>query len=64
MDATGFNKDFLNGLLGKISKENKKIFFLGNSNSNLLHYKEHRPANDFFDSLSSSSLPPYILPLT
>ena len=64
MDVIGFNKNFLNELLHKISKEDKNIFFLGNSNSNLLHYKEHRPADDFFDSLASSSLLPYILPLT
>ena len=51
----------MNGLLDKISKEEKTIFLLGDFNINLLNYNEHRLANDFLDSLASSSLLPYKL---
>ena len=61
MDVTDFNQNYLNGLLDKISKEEKNIFLLGDFNINLLNYNEHRPTNDFLDSLASSSLLPYIL---
>ena len=61
MDVTDFNQNYLNGLLDKISKEEKNIFLLGDFNINLLNYNEHIPTNDFFDSLVSSSLLPYIL---
>ena len=64
MDVTDFNQNYLNGLLDKISKEEKNIFLLGDFNINLLNYNEHRPTNDFLDSLASSSLLPYILQLT
>ena len=61
MDVTDFNQNYLNGLLDKISKEEKNIFLLGDFNINLLNYNEHRPTNDFLDSLASSSLFLYIL---
>ena len=48
----------VNGLLDKISKEEKTIFLFGDFNINLLNYNEHRPANDFLDSFASSSLLP------
>ena len=60
MDVTDFNH-YLNRLLDKISREKKSIFLLGDFNINLLNYNEHRPTNDFLDSLASSSLLPFII---
>ena len=42
--VTDVNGNYLNGLLGKISKEEKNIF-LGDFNVNLLNYNDHRPTN-------------------
>ena len=64
MDITDFKQNCLNGLLDKISKEEKNIFILGDFNSNFLNYNEHRPTNDFLDPLGSSSLLPSIMKLT
>ena len=64
MDVRDFSQNCWNGLLDKISKEEKNIFLLGDFNINLLNYNEHRPTNDFLDSLASSSLLPYILQST
>ena len=61
MDVTDFNPNYMNGLIDKISKEEKNIYLLGEFNINLLNYNEHRPTNDFLDSLASSSLLSYIL---
>ena len=62
MDVTDFNQNNLNGLLDKISKKEKKIIFLlGDFNIKLLNYNQHRPTNDFLDSLISNSLLSYIL---
>ena len=62
MDVTDFNKNYLNGLLDKILKE-EKTYFLKHTDFNisLLNYNEHRSTNDFLDSLASTSLLPYIL---
>ena len=64
MDITDFKQNCLNGLLDKISKEEKNIFILGDFNSNFLNYNEHRPTNDFLYPLGSSSLLPSIMKLT
>ena len=64
MDVTDFNQNYLNGLLDKVPKEEKNIFLLGDFNINLLNYNEHRPTNNFLDSLGSSSLLLFILQLT
>ena len=60
-DTTDFNRNYLNTLLDKISKEQKHIFLLGDFNMNFLNYNEYRPTNNFLDSLASNSLLPYIL---
>ena len=60
-DTTDFNRNYLNTLLDKISKEQKHIFLLGDFNMNFLNYNEYRPTNNFLDSLVSNSLLPYIL---
>ena len=62
MDVSDFNnKNHLNTLLDKLSKENKQVFLLGDFNINLLNYNDHQPTNEFLDSLASNSFIPYIL---
>ena len=51
----------LTQMLEKVSKEQKQIFLLQDFNFNLLNYNVHQPNNDFFDSLASNSIIPYIL---
>ena len=60
MDIIDFD-NYLNKMLEKISKEQEQIFLLEDSYINLLNYNVHQPANDFFDSLTSNSIIPYIL---
>ena len=64
MDLTGFNCNYLNKLLENISKEQKSIFLLGDSNINLLNYNEHNQTNEFLDSHASISFILLILQLT
>ena len=61
MDVSGFNKNCLNTLLDKLSKENKQVFLLGDFNINLLSYNDHQPKNEFLGSLASDSFILYIL---
>ena len=61
MDASDLNKNYLNTLLDKLSKENKQVFILNDFNINLLNYNDHQPTNEFLDSLASNSFIPYIL---
>ena len=61
MDLDDFNKNFLNKLLEKVSKEQKSVYLLGDFNVNLLNYNDHPPTNEFLDSLASNSVIPYIL---
>ena len=41
--------------------KNKTPFLLGAFNIDLMHYNEHKPTNEFFDSLASNSYLPYII---
>ena len=50
------NTNDLNNLLDKISKEKKSVFTLDDFDVNLLHYNNHDPSNEFFDSLATHSL--------
>ena len=61
MDVSDFNKNYLDTLLDKLSKQNKQVFLLGDFNINLLNYNDHQPTNEYLDSLSSNSFIPYIL---
>ena len=54
MDVTEFN-NILNNLLKKINQEQKTVFLLGDFNIDLVHYNEHKPTNEFSDSLASNS---------
>ena len=56
----GFNKN-LNPLLDKLSKENKRVFLLGDFNINLLNYNDQQPTDEFLDSLASNSFLPCFL---
>ena len=61
MDVTYFNKNYLNPVLDKLSKESKQVFLLGDFNIDLLNYNDHQPTNEFLDSLASNSFSRYIL---
>ena len=60
MADTSFN-NILNNLLKKINQEQKTVFLLGDFNIDLMHYNEHKPTNEFLDSLASNSYIPYII---
>ena len=59
MDVSDFNKDYLNTLLDKLSKENKQASLLDDFTINLLNYNDHQSANEFLDSLASNSIMQY-----
>ena len=61
MDVTDFNNYLLNNLLKKINQEQKNLFLLGDFNIDLMDYNEHKPTNEFLDSLASNSYLPYII---
>ena len=61
MDIDDFNKNFLNKLLEKVSKEQKSVYLLGDCNVNLLNYNDHPHTNEFLDSVASNSVIPNIL---
>ena len=60
MDVTDFNNNLRKNLLKKINQE-QKIVFLRDFNVDLMHYHEHKPRNEFLDSLASDSYLPYII---
>ena len=59
MDVSDFNKNYLNTLLDKLSKENKEASLLDDFTINLLNYNDHQSANEFLDSLASNSIMQY-----
>ena len=59
MDVSDFNKNYLNILLDKLSKENKQASLLDDFTINLLNYHDHQSANEFLDSLASNSIMQY-----
>ena len=61
MDINEFNDKYVNKLLDNIKKENKTTFLLGDFNNDLLKYESHTSTNEYLDSLSSSTILPYIL---
>ena len=58
MDVTEFS-NILHNLLKKINQEQKTVFLLGDFNIDLMHYNDHKPANEFLGSLSFNSYLPY-----
>ena len=60
IDLDDFNKNVLNKLLEKVSKEQKSVYLLGDFNVNLLNYNDHTPTNEVLDSLASNAVIPYI----
>ena len=50
MDLKEFNDYYY--LLGKLSRENKTVFLLGEFSIDLLNFDQHLPTNEFLDSLS------------
>ena len=61
MDLNGFNNDYLNPLLVKLSKEKETVFLLGDDNVDLSKYEKHFPTNEFLDSFAPSIFLPYII---
>ena len=57
MDVTDFNKN----LLKKINHEQEKVSILDDFNCDLVLYNEHKPTNEFLDSLASNSYMPCII---
>ena len=53
--------NILNNLLRKNNQQQKTVFLLGNFNIDVIHYNEHRPTNEFLDSLASDSYLLYII---
>ena len=60
MEVTKFY-NILNNLLKIINQEPKTVILLGNFNTDLKHYNEHKPTNEFLDSLASNSYLSYII---
>ena len=60
MDVTKFN-NILKSLLKKNNQKQKTVFLLGDFNIDLMHYNEHKPTNEFLDSIPSNSYLPYII---
>ena len=46
MDVSEFN-DILNNLLKKKNQGQKTVFLLGNFNSDLMYYNQHKSTNQF-----------------
>ena len=59
MDLNEFNCYYLNPHLGKLAKEQKTVFCLGDFNIDLFKYEQHKATNEFLDSLSSIMFLPY-----
>ena len=55
-----FNK-YIDGVMSKISKQNKLVFCMGGFYVNLLNYYMHSYRNDFVNTMISHYLLPYIL---
>ena len=55
-----FNK-YIDGIITKISKENKIMFCMGDFNVNLLNYDMHSHTNNFVNTMISPYLLRYIL---
>ena len=45
----------------KLIKNKKQCFLLSDFSIDLMHYNEHKPTNEFLDSLASNSYLPYII---
>ena len=56
LTLAGFNQNFIQLLLDKLSFENKNIILLGDFNIDLLHYANDNQTRIFLDQIYSSSL--------
>ena len=61
VDLNEFNDYYVNILLDKLSKENKILFLLGDSNVDLLNYDQRSATNEFLESLYCHMLLPHIV---
>ena len=53
MDLRVFNEYYLNPLLHKIARENKKIFIIGDFNVDLMETDLDNNTSNYFDTLTS-----------
>lgn len=60
MDLTKFNHN-LGNLLKETTQEQITVFLLCGFDIDLVAYNEHKPTNDFLDSLASNSYMPCII---
>ena len=61
MDLKDFNEDYFDHLMEKLSKENKKVFLIGDYNIDLMKTEEDSNTSTFFDSLTSNLFVPHII---
>ena len=60
MDLDEFNRNFLGPFMEKVSKENKRLFLLGDFNADLLNWDTNVDITNFLDTLTSNLLIPHI----
>ena len=60
-DLDELNDYYINNLLNKLSKENKTVFRLGDSNLDLFKYEQHSPTDKFCNTFSSDNLLSHII---
>ena len=60
MHSSEFNSNYLNGVLEKLSHENKKIILMDDFNIDLLNHGMHGDSSDFLDTMYASLLLLYI----
>ena len=60
MNVSDFDKNYLNTLYDKSSKEIKQLILLSGLNINLRNYNYHENTNKFLDSLALNSFIPYL----
>ena len=61
MDLADFNNEFLGPLLQKLDKEEKRKYFLGDFNVDLLKIDNDSNSSSYFDSLTSHLFVPHII---
>ena len=61
MDVKKFNKDYLEHLMGKLAKENKNIYLIGDFNIDLMKTEEVTSISNFLDIITSNLFVPHII---
>ena len=61
MNLNEFNDQYISKLLEKLSKENKKVFLMGNFNANLMNVDSNSSISNFFEIFSSHLFVPHVI---